>query len=77
VKASALTKVASSNIDAIAHEGQTLIVRFTSGAAYSYEGVPRSVYEELLNAPSVGRYFGSMIRPNYQGTRIELETEES
>lgn len=72
----ALTKIASSNIDAIGHHVDTLYVRFTSGATYQYEGVPRAVYEDMLGAESVGRFFGTYIRPNYSGVKVDLDEKK-
>jgi hypothetical protein len=39
-----------------------LWVRFTSGATYSYDGVPRDVFEGLLRASSAGHYLWEVIR---------------
>ena len=46
-----------------------LHVEFTSGRAYVYFGVPRSVYEALLAAPSVGAHFNEHIRDRYRYRR--------
>jgi hypothetical protein len=50
-------KVQSSTIDAVKHEGQTLTVRFTSGAEYEYDGIGSVQFYEFLEAPSQGKYF--------------------
>jgi hypothetical protein len=46
-----------------------LHVEFTSGRAYVYFGVPRTAYEDLLAAPSVGVYFNEYIRDSYRYRR--------
>ena len=48
---------------------QELEVEFQSGNVYRYFGVPEEVYEDLLRAPSKGRYFGSFIRGQYDSAR--------
>jgi hypothetical protein len=42
-----------------------LELEFQSGSVYQYLNVPRSVFEELLAAPSKGAYFNQDIRPVY------------
>lgn len=50
--------VVSSNVAEIGYdpETETLEVAFIRGGVYQYLGVPTSIYNELLVAPSVGRY---------------------
>lgn len=50
--------VISSNVAEVGYdpETKTLEVAFIKGGLYQYLGVPVSVYEGLLVAPSVGRY---------------------
>jgi hypothetical protein len=46
-------------------------VEFLSGAVYQYFGVPESVYEGLLNAPSKGRYLDQFVKKaGYSYARI-------
>ncbi|HKH46838.1 MAG TPA: KTSC domain-containing protein [Thermoanaerobaculia bacterium] len=47
----------------------TLEVEFRSGNVYRYLNVPEEVYQDLLQAKSKGRYFGSSIRGQYTSTR--------
>lgn len=46
-------------------ETETLRVQFNSGKTYTYEGVPASVYNGLLEATSAGQYFNSNIKGIY------------
>ncbi len=48
---------------------EELEVEFTSGNVYRYFAVPEDVYEDLLRAPSKGRFFGSSIRGQYESAR--------
>jgi len=68
-----LQPVDSSVLSAIRfHEDRNILeVRFRSGRIYLYSGVPQSVYEELLAAPSLGGYFNRVIRPRYAAMRVE------
>jgi hypothetical protein len=66
-----MTEVTSSNILSIGYDDEvkSLYVKFKSGKVYEYENVPASVYDELSEAESVGKYFNQMIKNNYV-TRI-------
>ena len=58
-------RVESSNIGIAGHEGTTLYLQFKSGIAYSYTGVPFSIYKELVSAPSAGQFFHRNIRGKF------------
>ena len=62
--------VFSSNISSIGYESNTLYVKFTTGSLYSYSGVPMYVYQELMNAPSHGKYFATYIKNDYPCRRL-------
>ena len=44
---------------------ELLELEFFNRAVYLYFGVPAAVHQALLNAPSKGRYFNSVIRGRY------------
>jgi KTSC domain len=46
-------------------ETETLQIQFISGKVYTYQGVPASVYNGLLEATSAGQYFNSEIKNVY------------
>ena len=46
-------------------ETETLQIQFQSGKVYPYQGVPASVYNGLLEAPSAGKYFNENIKDQY------------
>jgi hypothetical protein len=60
--------VSSSNIAAVAYEEMVtppyrrMWVKFKSGAVYSYDAVPRAIYDGFLAAPSKGEYLYYIIR---------------
>jgi len=69
--------VESSNIQALAYDGVFMYVRFLSGGIYRYGNVPESVYQELLNAESVGGSFHRLIKKNpdkYPYQKLNLES---
>jgi KTSC domain len=67
-----LIKVESSMIDALGYdeEQQVLEVVFKRTGVYRYRGVPKNVYEELLNAPSKGSYIRDQIIDRYPTERL-------
>ena len=61
------TDVDSSNIESVAfNEGsKTLVVKFNSGAIYSYDDVDMDIYVDLVHAKSVGQFLNQMIKGRY------------
>lgn len=57
--------VSSSNLASVGYQDGILEVAFKSGSVYQYTGVPKSVYEALMSAPSHGKFFAAFIRNNY------------
>ena len=47
-----------------------LVIRFTSGEAYVYVGVPGEVHRSFCDAPSKGRFFRALIRDRYPYNRL-------
>lgn len=46
-------------------ETEVLQIQFVSGKTYSYQGVPASVYNGLLEASSAGKFFNENIKDQY------------
>lgn len=72
-----MKEVESSNIARIGWVGNVIYgngstpkdvlrVEFSYGAVYDYINVPKEVYEELLNAESIGAYLNRQIKEKYQ-----------
>jgi hypothetical protein len=61
------TAVESSTLSALAYDEarEILQLRFRSRAVYRYYGVPATVHEALLGAPSKGSYFNRAIRGRF------------
>jgi hypothetical protein len=52
-----------------------LYVRLKSGKFYQYENVPYEVYEDFIDADSLGKFFGDHIKDQYEYIAFE-EVEE-
>lgn len=65
--------VASTQIDSVGYNEETkeLRVSFQNGSLYSYSGVPRSIYDGLLTAPSVGQFFNYSVKHGFPFRRLE------
>lgn len=61
-----MPKVTSSNIEQIDYENGNLIVEFKNNSKYLYKNVEREIYEKMLLAESVGKYFHSTIKGKYE-----------
>lgn len=61
------TDVDSSNVGSVAFDetSKTLVVRFNSGAIYSYADVEQDVYTDLVHAKSAGQFLNQMIKGRY------------
>ena len=78
-------KVESSNIEAVAFEQSNplnddplsrgvLAVKFKNGDVYRYLNVPRDIYEQMLDAPSKGTFFNTIIKDTYVSVK---QTEDA
>ncbi len=48
--------ITAAGIEDFQYKGQTLSVTFTDGSNYEYFDVPKSVYQNLVNAPTQARF---------------------
>ncbi len=64
--------VESSNLKSVGYDPgtKTLEIEFQNGGVYQYHEVPQTVYRELMNADSHGRYFISAIKGAFPFTRV-------
>ena len=49
---------------------ETLEVEYSSGSVYQYDDVPHDVYEDLMQADSVGRFFRANILDAFPCSRL-------
>lgn len=66
----ALTPVKSSNISEMGWNDGVLHVRFSGGGLFSYSGITSQMYNDLLNAPSIGSHFSKHIKTKHKGTKL-------
>ncbi len=69
------TPVKSSNLSTVSYNGGTRIleIRFRSGRLYRYSNVPKSVYDGLMDSPSLGSYFYRHIKGRFNDKDITNE----
>lgn len=65
--------VKSSNVEAVAYETGTLLVRFTGGAVYRYRGVMSSEHAALMAAESKGAHLARHIKGKYPTDKLTPE----
>lgn len=70
-----MVEVESSNITSVGYDVATeeMRIQFASGGLYTYPDVPMEVAEDFVGAESVGKFFFSNIRSQYEGTRVVEE----
>ena len=70
-------QVVSSNIESIGYnsEKEILEIEFKTGTIYHYPNVIKEVYGELMIAGSIGRYFNTEIRNNFEFVKGEFNDE--
>lgn len=56
----------SKAIRAIEWEDENLTITFTDGRNVTYLGVPKKVFDEMMEAKSTGLYFNHHVRDRYQ-----------
>ena len=59
----------SSAIEAAVWDNGELRITFQDGRQHSYFGVPQRVFEEMIDAGSVGAYFNAFVRDRYPQSR--------
>jgi hypothetical protein len=64
------TAVVSSNIASVGWENDVLEVTFHNSGTYRAEGVPKSVYDALVSAKSVGKYFNASVKNAYELKKV-------
>lgn len=57
----------SSVMTHVHHDGQTMHVRYKSGKEYAHAGVPKTVFNAFMVAPSKGKFLNQHIAKQYPG----------
>lgn len=68
----------SSNVARVFYHEPTMTigVQFVNGGLYSYLGATEEVYENLVHAPSIGKYLNAVVK-GFPYTRWDSEMELS
>lgn len=61
--------VQSSNVKSVGYEDGVLEVEF-KGGLYRYSEVPRSLFDELLDAESVGKFINDRVKPVFDFVKV-------
>lgn len=69
-----VTSVESSTIKQVAWHNATLYLMFNKGTVYRYLRVPFIVYHNMINAPSIGKFFHASIKPTFPCQQFSGET---
>lgn len=69
-----MTKVESSNVDAVGYDQatQTMRVAFKGGGTYDYAGVEAETYNDVLAADSVGRQLNATVIGSHTATTVPV-----
>lgn len=64
--------VKSSNIKAVGYDpkSKTLEVEFNSGSTYQYFEVPASIYNDFMDASSLGSFFAESIKNKFNYEKV-------
>lgn len=65
--------VKSSNMTKVRYVDGDMEVQFTNGAEYLYKEVPEEVFDELLKAESVGKFFFSKIKGKFECDAVKCK----
>lgn len=67
-----MARVESSNILGVGYDDadSVLFVQFNDGAVYTHNGVPVTVYKELMEAKSIGGYYHANIKGRYESKKV-------
>lgn len=67
--------VKSSLLRGVGHQGEVLEVEFANGGVYRYTPVSAALFDELLKAESVGKFFNTRIKPGRECVKVITEQQ--
>lgn len=64
--------VASDSVISVGYDEAThgLEIEFQGGRVYHYDAVPIAAYRLLLQAPSIGKYVNTVIKPRFTAREV-------
>jgi len=63
--------VTSSNLKAVGYEYGIMEIEFLNGSVYEYSEVPQEKFDDLMSAPSQGKYYNQYIKGEYPSKKLE------
>ena len=61
----------SSNVESVGWLNESLYIKFQHNQTlYRYDGVERKIYDEALQAPSIGKYLNANVKDKYTVTKV-------
>ena len=61
--------VDSSMIEAVAYKDGAVFTRFKNAVVWKYAGVPEDLYDSLVDADSVGKFFNKHIKNSFAASQ--------
>ena len=67
-----LLPVNSSTLSKVGYDPSsgTMIIVFNTGSTYEFQQMPKDIYDNLLNSPSLGAFFNQNIRKRFMFKKI-------
>lgn len=64
--------VSSSDLHSVGYDPETKVleIEFHSGGIYQYSNIPETIFEQLMSAPSHGKFFHAHIKNVYAHRRV-------
>ena len=67
--------ITASRLENFQYKGQTLIVDFVDGSSYEYFGIPKSIYNKLINSATPDRFARRHIYHDYVYRKVSKAVE--
>jgi len=67
-----MIQVVSSNLKAIGYAEHVMQVEFQNGGIYRYYDVPVSVFDEIMRAESVGKFYAKYVKGFYLSQKVSI-----
>ena len=66
------TQVISTSVESVEYDFdiEDLMITYKNGSSYLYADVSEAVFDDLLDAESIGRFVNSQIKPNYLCSKV-------
>lgn len=69
--------ITASRIENFQYKGQTLVIDFIDGSSYEYFGIPKSIYNKLINSSTPDRFARRHIYHEFVYRKVSKALEEA